>query len=119
MKESFHNLDRDVYLGRIRYVEDESGHLDNPLHRCMRKKPAFKHEQEIRMVFHDDRREHSGSTGLLIPVDVPLLIERIVISPRAEGWFLPLVKKVVAKLDHKIVVVGSEGSAPLPIDELR
>jgi hypothetical protein len=64
----------------------------------MRKKSAFKHEPQIRLVFYDERREHSGSAGLLIPIDVPVLIERIVISPRAEGWFLPLVKKLVAKL---------------------
>jgi hypothetical protein len=118
LKQCFNSLEGNVHLGRIRYVEDESDHLDHPVHRCMRKKPAFRHEQEIRLVYYDQQREHAGSAGLLIPIDVPVLVEGVVVSPRAESWFLPLVKKVVAKLGYEIEVVASEGSAPLPIDAL-
>lgn len=80
------------------------------------KKSAFKHEQEVRLVFYDESRRHFGCSGLLIPVDVNVLVEKIVISPRAEKWFLPLVKNVVGRLGYVIEVVPSEGSAPLPID---
>jgi hypothetical protein len=83
-----------------------------------RKKSAFKHEQEVRLVFYDENREHSGYRGLLIPVDVGVLIEKIVVSPRAEGWFLSIVKTVVTKLGNEIEVAPSEGATPLPIDSL-
>jgi hypothetical protein len=114
IKEGFRNSVEKISLGRIRYIDDESDHLDHMLRRCMRKKSAFKHEQEVRLVFHDYKL--SGQPGLLIPVDVSVLIEKIVISPRAKSWFFSLVKNVVSKLGYHIEVVASEGSAPLPID---
>jgi len=115
LKQCFQNSQEDISLGRIHYINDETGHFEHPLRRYMRKKSAFKHEQEVRLVFYDENNEYSGCPGLSIPVDVSVLVERIVVSPRAESWFLPLVKKLVIKLGHEIEVVSSEGSAPLPI----
>jgi hypothetical protein len=108
IKQCFHNSPTDVSLGRIHYIDNEPGHLDHPLRRCMRKKPAFKHEQEVRLVFYEENRERSGHSGLLIPVDVSVLIEKIVVSPRAESWFLSLVKNLATTLGYKIEVVSSE-----------
>ena len=82
----------------------------------MRKRPAFRHEQEVRLVFYDENKQYAGDRGISIPVDVGALVERIVISPRAESWLLPIVKKLVTKIGHEIEVVSSEGSAPLPTE---
>ena len=116
LKRCFHNSPEKIHLGQIRYVEDESDYLDHLLQRCMRKKSAFKHEQEVRLVFYDENRKHFGCSGRLIPVDIRILVEKIVVSPRAESWFLSLVENVVTRLGYEIEVVPSEGSAPLPID---
>jgi hypothetical protein len=83
----------------------------------MRKKPAFKHEQEVRLVFYDNGLEqlgHSGQSGLLIPVDINVLIEKIIVSPRAADWFVSIVKTVVTRCGYDIEVIPSDGSAPLP-----
>jgi hypothetical protein len=114
LKHCFDKSPQDISLGRIRYINDEAGHFDHPLRRYMRKRPAFRHEQEVRLVFYDENKQHTGHRGISIPVDVGVLVERIVISPRAESWLLPLVKKLVIKVGHEIEVVPSEGSAPLP-----
>jgi hypothetical protein len=116
LKECFHNSTEKIAVGAIRYIDDETGHIDHLLRRCMRKTTAFRHEQEVRLVLYD---EHSGKHdlhGLLIPVDVNVLVEKIVISPRAESWFLSLVQNVVSRLGYGIAVVPSDASAPLPID---
>jgi hypothetical protein len=81
----------------------------------MRKRPAFKHEQEARLVFYDQKQEHTGCAGIEIPVDLSILIEKIVVSPRAEDWFVSLVKKLITTLGHDFEVIPSEGSTPLPI----
>jgi hypothetical protein len=114
LKRCFDNSPQDISLRRIRYINDEAGHFDHPLRRYMRKKSAFRHEQELRLTFYDEKREYSGHRGLSIPVNVSVLIESIVVSPRAESWLLPLVKNLVIKLGHEIEVRPSEGSAPLP-----
>jgi hypothetical protein len=119
LKECFHASDKEVHLGRIRYVEDETAHLDHPVHRSMRKRLAFKHEQEVRLIYYDKHREHAGSGGLLIPIDVSTLVEKMVVSPRADDWFLSLVKKTITRLGYDIEVVPSAASSPLPIDAQR
>jgi len=111
LKESFRNSPEDISLGKITYAVGTHGvHVDHPVRRYMRKKPAFSHEQEARLVFFDEYRSHLGRPGVLIPVDVNVLIEKVVISPKAEAWFLSLVKNLVAKLGYGIKVVPSGGS---------
>jgi hypothetical protein len=117
LKQCFHKSQEDMSLGRISYITDDSTgpHFDHMVRRYMRKKPAFKHEQEVRLVFYDEKQEYTGRTGIQIPIDVGILIEKVVVSPRAEGWFAVLVKKLITKLGHDIEVIPSEGSVPLPI----
>jgi hypothetical protein len=114
LKECFCNSTETISLGLIRYVDNEPNNIDHPVRRCMRKRTAFKHEQEVRLAYYD--RKHLGQSGLLIPVDVGVLIEKIVVSPRADSWFLLLVENLITKLGYGIEVVSSEASAPLPID---
>jgi hypothetical protein len=110
LKQSFRNSPEDISLGKITYAVGTHGdHVDHPVRRYMRKKPAFSHEQEARLIFFDQNKSHLGRPGVLIPVDVKVLIEQVVISPKAEAWFLSLTKNVVAKLGYDIKVVPSDG----------
>ena len=117
LKRCFEHSGLDIYLGKIAYIG--SDHLgdgfDMNLRRFMRKKLAFRHEREVRLVYYDEHKNHPGKSGTLIPIDVPELIDKIVISPRAEEWFLPLVKSLVTKLGFAFDGVPSEGAEPLPI----
>src|ERR1700680_969241 len=84
LKESFRNSQQNISLGKITYGAGcHRVRLDHPVRRYMRKKPAFRHEheQEPRLVFFDENKNHLGKPGVLIPVDVKILIEKVVISP--------------------------------------
>lgn len=107
LKQCFGKSPQEIHLGCIRYIKDETGHHDHLLRRFMRKKPAFKHEQEVRLIFVDNDKTHIDDAGLLIPVDTATLIDKIVVSPRAESWFVTLVQKVTERLGYKIEVEPS------------
>jgi hypothetical protein len=114
LKQCFHNSPQDISLGTISYSCADPAvrpHVDpdHIVRRCMRKRPAFKHEQEVRLVFYDEHRKHTGHAGIQIPIDVTMLIEKIVVSPRAENWFLSIVKTLVATLGYEIKVFPSDG----------
>jgi len=88
LRQCFQNTSEDVSLGKIRYAVGDHGYdADNLVRRYMRKKPAFRHEQEVRLVFYDEADKHSNSSEVMLNVDVPTLIEKIIVSPKAEKWF--------------------------------
>jgi hypothetical protein len=117
LKQCFSKSREEIALGRISYITDDptGPHVDHVARRFMRKRPAFKHEQEARLVFYDQKQENTGCAGIQIPVDVGILIEKIIVSPRSEDWFIALVKKLITTLGHDFDVIPSENSAPLPI----
>jgi hypothetical protein len=114
LKGCFEDSPKDISIGRISY-DNNDNHYEHALRRFMRKKPAFKHEQEVRLVLYDAFLKHRGKHGLLIPIDVNVLIEKIVVSPRAEDWFISIVKSVVTRFEYDIEVILSNGSTPPPL----
>ena len=58
------------------------------------KRKAFMHENEVRVVI---RKVGTSLSGMLVPVDLEQLIEKIYISPSAPDWFSKLVENVVKK----------------------
>lgn len=93
--------------GRVQYLDllsEESGeHLKNPLGRFFTKDKSFEHEKEIRIVRFFYPPHYSGykdslprpEGGSQIECNINTLIERIVVSPRAQQWFYQLVESVV------------------------
>jgi hypothetical protein len=89
-----------ISLGRILYGKTDD-HTEHAVRRFMRKKLAFRHEEEIRLVMYDETSTHVGQPGIPIPVDVEKLIEKIVVSPKSEPWFLCLVQSLTSTLGYK------------------
>jgi hypothetical protein len=145
---SLHNAIDPVYMGKVEYVEDHSDfvHPQNLLlgvSDYMFKRPAFQHEQEVRLgtwrydvrgEFLDDigrvKAEPPDVTvadillwpdrkGVSVGVDVNILVERVVISPFSPSWFSDLVAALSKKLGYGFFVVPSEMSRPSPLRSLR
>ena len=113
LKSSLQNSPQDISLGTISYSSDKlSDNFDHPIRRYMRKRGAFRHEQEARLVLYDENRTYVGKPGVLIPVEIGLLISEIVIAPKADIWFFELVKTLTIKLGYDIEVVLSEIRQP-------
>jgi hypothetical protein len=143
VRASFHDSEDTVYMAKVLYVPDHSD-VPSPspffaLSDYMFKRPAFQHEQEVRLGTHrcDVRPEfvdaagrieaaHAGVTtgdvlllperkGVSVRANIPSLIERVVISPFSPTWFSDLVASLSRRLGYTFEVVTSELSRPSPL----
>ncbi len=129
IQSTFKNLDEclskyehadDIAIGMVNYDPSIEWHHEISIYRpFLHKRRSFRHEQELRAIFfhsHDDNNMKSeidnpadtikDSKGILIPVDLDILIDKIYISPKAHMWFEKLVRTLLNKYDlgHKEVI---------------
>ena len=137
--QSFDKATDTVYMSEVQYADPdklvEPDSIIAPSDYIF-KRSAFRHEQEVRsgttrpdvrMEFFDDlgklKIPAPGVTaaqvvtfpdrkGIYVTVDVPTLVERIVISPFAPNWFSELVASLTQKLGYTFAIVSSEMSRP-------
>jgi hypothetical protein len=135
-----------VYMAKVEYVDHAKlmiptdtmlGHSD-----YMFKRRAFQHEQELRLgtyrsdvrsefvdnegriktpssaVRIDDILLSPGRKGVSVDADIPVLIERVVISPFSPTWFSDLVASLSKRLGYAFEVVPSEMSRASPLRSL-
>jgi len=103
------------------------------------KRLAFAHEREVRVgTFRSDVRMEffddigllktpalgvtaadillsPGRKGVYVDADIPVLIDRVVVSPFSPTWFSDLVISLSKKLGYIFEVVPSEMSRPSPL----
>jgi hypothetical protein len=97
-------------------------HAESPL---FRKNVGYEHEREVRAVIYDphdcalvalqtaneaaDRPSHHSEVGRgeAVPVDLSILIERIVVSPDFPKWAVASLQKIVEALDLHVQVESS------------
>ena len=56
-----------------------------------------------------------GRKGVYVDADIPVLIDRVVVSPFSPTWFSDLVISLSKKLGYTFEVVSSEMSRPSPL----
>ena len=85
--------DKNFEIGYVNYVSyDKPLEIENvPI---WYKRTAFKHENEVRVVFHE---KGAGVYGKSVKMDLDMLIEKIYIAPSAPLWFVRLVENVLLK----------------------
>jgi len=138
--ESFQNAQDTVYLGEVQYANHAKlvATTGTPLGLSdyMFKRRAFAHEREVRAGTYrsDVRIEFFDEAGLLkvpppgvvaadvlltperkgvyVDVDLPTLVERIVISPLSPNWFSDLVISTCRRFGYTFETVSSEMTRP-------
>lgn len=113
-----------IEIGKIKYIEH--GKYLIPPNICLsflHKRKSFEHEKELRAIIvlisdekieepKDKKNKKSendlASSGIYIPIDLDILIEKIYISPTSEKWFKDLVESIVKKYKLKTVVKQSD-----------
>ncbi|HXB12604.1 MAG TPA: hypothetical protein VNZ45_11490, partial [Bacteroidia bacterium] len=99
------NRNPSIQIGRINYIDfKETYSSTNSAH--WYKRVSFSHENEVRAVMIDFKNQ--GSDGILIPADLSKLIECVYISPKADKWFVNIVKDVNAKYGINASIEHSE-----------
>jgi hypothetical protein len=98
-------LPADILLVPVQYREASAVQFpaDHRLWQFAFKRPEYAYESELRCV-RFDFSESRPPDGHLVTIDLPFLVERVVISPRAPMWFKATVEKVVASFGLSIEV---------------
>ncbi|MBW6423190.1 hypothetical protein KX729_17165 [Rhizobium sp. XQZ8] len=96
----------DVLVGRVHYVDFAKAFASNDIERIFCKRASLRHENEVRLVLSNDRKH--PTPGALIPYDLNLLIQQVVVSPFAPSWFSETVSDVIGKYGMGFNVRSSE-----------
>lgn len=113
-----------IEIGKIKYIEYGKDKIPPNIYLSfLYKRKSFEHEKELRAIIiliSDEQIEEPkdkknkkpendlASSGIYIPIDLDILIEKIYVSPTSEKWFKNLVESIVKKYKLKMVVEQSD-----------
>lgn len=116
LKKSLEKTAEDIQLSEVVYLDYSKDYMPdgNSNYPIIHKHIAYSYEEELRLI-HTKMPEHGWiydwskevvHEGIHIKADLIDLIDEIVISPYASGWFLTLVKDISEKygLDKPIIM---------------
>ncbi len=110
--------DEPVYIGKVKYIDYEHQVIesDSVLAPFIHKRKAYEYERELRAVIVRspptgprglDFSIETIQTGILIPVDLRLLITKILLPPQAPASLTGSVKSLIAKHGYNFDVMVS------------
>lgn len=107
-------------LGAVQYADHHQDKLPtgNIFNAIMHKHLSFKHEQECRaVVWRNGGKNWPGPVpdqvidtypnGLIVPTDLGVLIQKVIVSPSAPEWFSDAVADITSKYGYKFPVESS------------
>lgn len=116
-KECFNQGKENIYIGTVKYIDYEIDTFStdksfafNFFRAFVHKRKPYSHENEYRAILSN--YESSGlkklpnnESGIYVPVDLNILIEKIIVAPDSEEWFIELVTEMlkVYKLNKEVV----------------
>jgi len=114
-------LPGDVMVGEVTYLDYERDliPMDNLLWPFVVKRKSFEHERELRAVRWtppaDDRMDlarPNPSAGVLVPVDLNSLVERVYVAPQCPDWMRSAVNSVIRRFEFGWTAEVSPMDAP-------
>ena len=108
---SFRSSPIPIKIGAVRYLNFEALRRSEAaaLHswRFVKRK-SFEHEKELRAAILEPDVSKLDLSGLAVDVDVPVLIERVFVSPTLDSWVAQMVEEELKLYDlHDLVVHSS------------
>jgi hypothetical protein len=97
-------FERSLYLGRVKYMDfdKEFGRLGNVIAPVFWKRKSFEYEQEVRVAYwlpfypgDPVTPEEAERKGISFPVNVDLLVQKVLVSPYAQPWLAWVVEATV------------------------
>lgn len=104
-------LPASVKIGSVRYIDYDTEAIPprNVIDYCLHKRKSFEHEKELRALIWvlevDSKTKEPiwevqpGQGGILVPVDIPVLVEAVHLAPGSPPWFQQLVNNVTARFN--------------------
>jgi len=117
-------LPGEAFMGLVTYIDYNRDWLPegNVFYPFVHKRLSFQHEQEVRALIQSlptkndsiDSGAVNAEVGRLVPVELPRLVEEVLVAPTSPDWFLRLVEDVTKKYELDVRVRRSElDSAPV------
>lgn len=122
----------DVYLGSVQYDDPDVLQIgfQNGFDTLLLKRSSYSYEKEVRLVHWDTKDMHDALAnfawnendmrfddvvedqrplipGMALSCDVDVLIERVIVSPYAPAWYLPMIETLRDQLRLSFPVSGS------------
>lgn len=117
LRQSFHNYDYHVWIGKVRYIDYTKDVISKPLKDVkqwlLHKRKEFSYEQELRALIIGAGQSRN------VCCDLETLIDSIRISPAAPSYMAELVSDVCRRFDLKLDVRQSSLSDSPPSTLLR
>jgi hypothetical protein len=95
-----------INMALVQYVDFESDELPKLPYPVYLKRKSFSHEHELRVVIQDVDIT-AQPDGVLVPVDLSRLIERVYVSPSAPAWIAHVVRRELELYELKVDVIHS------------
>ena len=116
LKNSF-TCSENIFIGSVNYVDYDSHFIPegNAFYPYLHKRKSFEHESEIRAIVQEvpisdlrgDFPQDICDIGKYYEIDLPVLIQEVVVAPFAPDWFLELVKSVTVRYNFEFPVEKS------------
>lgn len=121
-------LPDDVYFGEVRYIcyKNDQIDLSNGFSPFMHKRESFRHERELRAIHSKSPTHkrtnpgngqdeqiaahniHNSESGKNFGVDLNKLVERIHVSPVAQGWYTDLIRSIAKRYALRVEIKQSD-----------
>ena len=111
----------EIHAGMVKYIDYESEFIPmgNLLSPFMYKRKSFEHERELRaliwtpqhgknVMWDPSKNRFRDATGLSVPVDINVLINRVYLAPTAASWTLDLIRSVLHRYGVEAQVIQSD-----------
>ena len=125
LADCFAGYGEDVFIGQVSYIDyDVDGiEFNCTFNNIFSKRISFAHEKEVRAVVWQcegaaEGLKPSEEHGLIVPVDLPCLVEAVYVAPTTAAWFHKLVGHVLQRYGLSVEVRQSSLSKS-PISELK
>ncbi|MFC1874655.1 hypothetical protein ACFLY3_00650 [Chloroflexota bacterium] len=118
LKDSFAQTEADVYIGRVNYINYDHEVIENAdvLSPFLHKRASYEHEKELRAITVRlpgagpkglDFSQQTIDKGVLLPINLPLLIQTVYVAPNAPNWLTNLIRSMLIRYDFEFSLVSS------------
>jgi len=117
LKHCFKDTEHDISITNVRYIDyDKLPPFEKPwgiiAFPAIHKRKLFRDDHELRAVIRKEPKRSTGSrikptinNGIIVPVDLNILIDKIYLAPTSPIWQLDLLKSILVKhqLSKKVI----------------
>ena len=100
-------MGKGVKMALVEYIDFEAFDLPILPYPVYYKRKSFDHEKELRLVILEPDTK-SSPEGISVSVDLEKLIRRVYVSPEAEPWIVPVIRRELAQYGLATSVIRSD-----------